>query len=163
MKPESGKAAKPPPPNNPEAKWMKPKGECRIRVEPHIFKCEMYVEEKPVPKSYPPQPQYRPPYQPQPYGQQYQQGRTLPPINQPQQGRSLPPFDQQQQVQTLPSINRHTNAPPTAPAPSPARAPPPQPQPQPPASQPPAEKKANSPDPVISALAARVRMLKFLC
>lgn len=85
-KPETGKNARPPPPNNPEAKWMKHRGPCRIRVEPHIFECEVYVEEKPKPALQKVQPQaqygqsayggyggqYRPgPGQPgQPYGQQ---------------------------------------------------------------------------------------------
>jgi len=152
VKPETGKSAKPPPPNNPEQKWMKPKGECRIRVEPHIFKCEMYVEEKPVPKQYPPQnayaaQPYRPPpppppqQQPQqnPYGQHHQQAHTSRPMNQHQQGIRLPPL-------------RHvTNVPSAAPMP-----PPPPAQPAPAQSQQQSEKKANSQDPVISALAARV-------
>lgn len=47
VKPESGKNAKPPPPGNPDAKCMKAKGECRLRIEPHIFEAEVYVEERP--------------------------------------------------------------------------------------------------------------------
>nr|POE77682.1 hypothetical protein CFP56_09327 [Quercus suber] len=58
VKPATGKNAKPPPEGNPEFKWMKEKGECRIRVEPHIFEVLLYVEEKPVPKPIPPPKQY---------------------------------------------------------------------------------------------------------
>ena len=43
-KPGTGKNAQPPPPNNPDVKWMKSKGECRIRAEPHVFDCQMYLE-----------------------------------------------------------------------------------------------------------------------
>lgn len=57
-KPETGKNAKPPPPGNPDAKCMKAKGECRLRIEPHIFEAEVYVEERPKqpvpPKQYTP-------------------------------------------------------------------------------------------------------------
>ena len=80
-KPESGKNARPAPPNNPELKWQKHKGPCRIRVEPHIFEAEIYVEEKVKPQPAPVKPQYVPsphnyqqsaygqPYRRQPYGQ----------------------------------------------------------------------------------------------
>lgn len=65
-KPEGGKNAKPPPPNNPEVKFMKSKGECRIRLEPHLLVADVFVEEKPRPKQVPQNPggygpQYRPP------------------------------------------------------------------------------------------------------
>ncbi|KAK5172087.1 uncharacterized protein LTR77_003725 [Saxophila tyrrhenica] len=93
VKPESGKHARPPPPNNPELKWQKHKGPCRIRIEPHIFEVEIYVEEKPKPapvKQYaPPQTSaYGQPYRPTPqqtYGgqqNQYYQNRPLPPVQQ---------------------------------------------------------------------------------
>lgn len=64
-KPESGKNAKPPPPGNPDAKSMKGKGECRLRIEPHIFEAEVYVvEERPklptAPKQYTPTPTQSP-------------------------------------------------------------------------------------------------------
>lgn len=58
VKPETGKNAKPPPPGNPDAKAMKAKGECRLRIEPHIFEAEVFVEERPkqpvAPKQYTP-------------------------------------------------------------------------------------------------------------
>jgi hypothetical protein len=77
VKPEGGKNGKPPPPNNPDVKGMKPKGECRIRIEPHLFVAEMYVEEGVKTPTVTKQPmlQYRPAQQ---YGQQYQH-RGLPP------------------------------------------------------------------------------------
>jgi hypothetical protein len=135
VKPETGKNARPPPPNNPEAKWMKHKGECRLRIEPHIFACQMYVEEKPKPPA--PPKQYAPvlaqgqaPYgQHQAYRPQqpYQQGRTLPPI---QQG-----FSQQPGRPVQPVAN-------AARTPTPSK-------PQPPPQQ------GKNPDPVISKLAAR--------
>ena len=140
VKPESGKNARPAPPNNPELKWQKQKGPCRIRIEPHIFEADVYVEEKAKPqpapvKQYVPPPfqqsAYGQPYRPnqQPYGQQqYYQNRTLPPIQQPVHSPA----------NTLPPINSL----PQSPAPShmsPSRQ---------------QEKKA-SPDPVISMLATR--------
>lgn len=131
-KPESGRNARAPPPNNPEVKWQKHKGECRIRVEPHIFTAEMYVEERPRPT--PPKASVAPSAYGQPYRpQQYQQPqRTLPPINQSQQ--------QQLDGRTLPTINNMTTSTSTPPARQ--------------ASSQPPDKKAN-PDPVISMLASR--------
>lgn len=91
VKPETGKNARPAPPNNPELKWQKHKGPCRIRIEPHIFEVEMYVEEKVKPQSVK---QYIPPQSTygqvragqQMYGQQqqhhYNQNRFLPPVQQ---------------------------------------------------------------------------------
>ncbi|KXL41673.1 hypothetical protein M433DRAFT_150370 [Acidomyces richmondensis BFW] len=138
VKPETGKNANPPPPNNPDYKWMKHKGECRIRIEPHIFKCEMYVEEKPKPP--PPPKQYAPPQNQNTYGQQFrpQQQPAYTPQQPYQQSRTLPPMAQQPlpQNRTLPPINNMTRTP------MPARVPPLP------------DKKAN-PDPVISKLAAR--------
>jgi hypothetical protein len=139
VKPESGKNARPPPPNNPELKWQKHKGPCRLRIEPHIFEVEMYVEEKPKPqpvKQYmPPQGAYGQPYrqgQPQHYGHQtqYYQNRPLPIIQQPAQ---------------------HTNANGLPPISTMGQAPPP-PTPSTPQAQP---DKKPSPDPVISMLATR--------
>ncbi|KAH9825638.1 hypothetical protein Tdes44962_MAKER04080 [Teratosphaeria destructans] len=136
VKPETGKNAKPPPPNNPDPKWQKVKGECRIRIEPHIFQCTMYVEEKPM--TCPPRPpkQYMAPAGQGLYGQQYraqqytpqqpyQQNRTHTPIAQAGQSRNLP----------TPGVSRTT---------TPTRAPQPSPQ-----------DKKPGPDPVISKLAAR--------
>ncbi|KAK3675379.1 hypothetical protein LTR78_004889 [Recurvomyces mirabilis] len=105
-KPETGKGARPPPPNNPDLKSMKLKGECRIRIEPHIFECQMYVAD--IPKPPPPpkqQQQYNQPVQ-SAYGQPYRtqqagygqqnayQGQTLAPMTQQNgQGRTLPPLN----------------------------------------------------------------------
>ncbi|QIW97291.1 hypothetical protein AMS68_002809 [Peltaster fructicola] len=57
-KPETGKNARPSPPNNPDLKSMKSRGKCRLRIEPHIFEVEIYVVEKPRPQ---PPKQYLPP------------------------------------------------------------------------------------------------------
>ncbi|KAK5126756.1 hypothetical protein LTR85_009690 [Meristemomyces frigidus] len=152
VKPETGKNARPPPPNNPDPKWMKQKGECRIRIEPHIFECQMYLEDKPRPP--PPPKHYAPPVNQSAYGQpyrpqapqqqpytpqqhsQYGQNQTLPPISQPQQqhNRTLPPIN-----------NMHT---PSAPAPQ-------APRPQQTTPQPAPQTQKSTPDPVISKLAAR--------
>ncbi|EMC94816.1 hypothetical protein BAUCODRAFT_36075 [Baudoinia panamericana UAMH 10762] len=140
VKPETGKNAKPPPANNPDVKWMKAKGECRIRIEPHIFECQMYVEEKPKPP--PPPKQYPPPGQAG-YGQPYRPQQYTP--GQPYQNQALPPLQQQShQGKTLPPINSMTQRAPSGPVTPASRAQPAQVQP---------EKKM--PDPVISKLAAR--------
>ena len=111
-KPETGKHARPPPPGNPEAKWMKQRGPCRLRVEPHIFECEVYVEEKPRPVVQKVQPQgqygqsayggYGGQYRPgQPYGQQ----RPLPPVQHqtPVRQSPAPPLQQQRSQQSTPT------------------------------------------------------------
>jgi hypothetical protein len=91
--PEKGKNARPPPANNPDVKWMKSKGECRIRIEPHIFECNMYVEEKPrvmqaVPQKVGYAGGYGQPYRPGQYGaQQSYQGQALAPMQQHSGGR----------------------------------------------------------------------------
>lgn len=76
VKPETGKNAKPPPPGNPEMKSMKHKGECRIRLEPHIFTADVYVADQSKQQA-PPKQQYNQPYRPV---QQQHQGRALPPL-----------------------------------------------------------------------------------
>ena len=88
VKPEGGKNGKPPPPNNPDVKRMKSHGECRIRIEPHLFVAEMYLEEgvKAPTVTKQPMAQYKPAQQ---YGQQYQH-RGLPPAV-PQAPQSQPP------------------------------------------------------------------------
>ncbi|KAI5370225.1 Putative SWR1-complex protein [Septoria linicola] len=140
VKPETGKNAKPPPPKNPDAKWMKSRGECRMRIEPHLFVADMYVEErtKPppaVPKQQPNQ-QYRLPQQ---YGQQQ---------SQQYQGRPLPPV--------LPPATGHAGSGPLPKPPAPQRPQPPGPRMLPTgsaaSSTPP---NAQKPDPVISMLATR--------
>lgn len=88
VKPEGGKNGKPPPPDNPDVKLMKSRGECRIRIEPHLFVAEMYVEERAKAPVAPKQPisHYRP-------AQQYQH-RGLPPTippGQPQIPQQSPP------------------------------------------------------------------------
>lgn len=134
VKPEQTKAGKPPskplPPNNPDGKLHKHKGECRIRIEPHMLVAEVYVEEKgkppPPPKQYVQnhgQP-YRAPQQPYQHAQPNQNRILPPPV---QNGNALPPLQQQR--------------PPSQAAPSPVSA-----QQQ--------DKKAQ-PDPVISMLANR--------
>ncbi|KAI7606445.1 hypothetical protein KC346_g10541, partial [Hortaea werneckii] len=101
-KPETGKNARPPPPNNPDPKWMKHKGECRIRIEPHIFECQMYLEEKPRVAPVPPKQYLQPGHQAM-YGQQYRQQQPYQPAYaQQQQGhygqnRAPPPVHQSQQ------------------------------------------------------------------
>ena len=142
VRPESGKNAKPPPPNNPELKWQKSKGACRIRIEPHIFEAEVYVEEKAKPQPAPVR-QFVPPTHQSAYGQPYSQpqnyyqNRTLPPIQQPQ-------LHSQSPSNVLPPIN-NTNQ-----SPAPLQRPPSRAQ----QTTPQQEKKA-SPDPVISMLANR--------
>ncbi|KAK3686888.1 hypothetical protein LTR37_019372 [Vermiconidia calcicola] len=143
-KPESGKNARPPPPNNPELKWQKHKGPCRLRIEPHVFEAEIYVEEKPKPqvKQYVP-----PPPAGNGYGQRY--GR---PQQQSQyyQGRALPPIQHTQSpANTLPPITSMSPAPTVQQTPRVQQSPP-----QQTATPTPQEKKA-SPDPVISMLATR--------
>ncbi|KAF2486746.1 hypothetical protein BDY17DRAFT_292031 [Neohortaea acidophila] len=145
VKPESGKNAKPTPPNNPELKWQKHKGPCRIRVEPHIFEAEIYVEEKAKPPPPPPVKHYVPPnyqqsaygqpYRPnqQPYGQQYYQNRGPTPAQRQPHGHSMSPGPNASHPGT-PALQPH--------------------RPTPPSASPPQEKKA-SPDPVISMLANR--------
>ena len=110
-KPETGKNARPPPPNNPEAKWMKHRGPCRIRVEPHIFECEVYVEEKPKPpvQKVPQQTQYGQgaygsyggQYRPG-VGQGYGQQRSLPPMQQTPVRQSPAPGPPQRSQQNTP-------------------------------------------------------------
>lgn len=104
---------------------MKHKGPCRIRVEPHIFECEVYVEEKPKPpvQKVQQQGQYGA------YGQQYRPGQAY------------------AQQRPLGAVQQHTPV-----RQSPAPAPPARSQQGTPAGQP--EKKAG-PDPVISMLANR--------
>lgn len=134
VKPTMGKNAKAPPEGNPDFKWMKEKGECRIRVEPHIFEVLLYVEEKPVPKPIPPPKQYIPPMnhgaytQQQPYRPQPLQQPPYTHPNQPYHVRPLPPASHQ--------------------------TPPPRP---PQASSKPHEPETKKPDPVISMLAARAQ------
>ncbi|KAK5135116.1 hypothetical protein LTR08_005641 [Meristemomyces frigidus] len=152
-KPETGKNARPPPPNNPDPKWMKPKGECRIRIEPHIFDCQMWLEERPRPP--PPPKQYAPSTSQSAYGQPYrpQPLQQHPPPYAPQQyhpygpNRTAPPISQpyQQSSRTLPPINSVPHHAPPVQAPRPQQLSPV------PVQQPP---KVN-PDPVISRLAAR--------
>lgn len=95
VKPESGRNAKPPPPGNPEMKSMKHKGECRIRLEPHIFTADVYVADQvrqPAPPKQQLHPQTHRPVQQQP------QNRALPPLQpgrpQPMQNGSASPFSQ---------------------------------------------------------------------
>lgn len=133
-KPETGKNARPAPPHNPDVKLQKSKGPCRIRIEPHIFEADLYVEEKPKPpvKQYAPPSAYGQPYRPgqQAYGQQqnpYYQGRSLPPVQQPHTQPNQPP--RTNGVMPSPA--------PTAQSPSPA------------------PEKKNTPDPVIGMLANR--------
>ncbi|KAI7237122.1 hypothetical protein KC330_g3320 [Hortaea werneckii] len=159
-KPETGKNARPPPPNNPDPKWMKHKGECRIRIEPHIFECQMYLEEKPRVAPVPPK-QFLQPGQQAIYGQQYRQQQPYQPAyaqqqQQPQYGqnRAAPPVQQPQRQPPQPARTL-----PAPPAQTPQRPPsqqPPTPQPRPQQSSPTPQpgQKAN-PDPVIGRLAAR--------
>ncbi|KAI7281154.1 hypothetical protein KC345_g4278 [Hortaea werneckii] len=158
-KPETGKNARPPPPNNPDPKWMKHKGECRIRIEPHIFECQMYLEEKPRVAPVPPK-QYLQPGQQAMYGQQYrQQQQPYQPAyarQQPAQygqNRAPPPVQQQHQppqpARTLPAPPAQTPQRPPSQQP-----PPPQSRPQQSSPTPQPGQKAN-PDPVIGRLAAR--------
>lgn len=139
VKPEkgTGKNAKPQPPNNPELKWQKGKGECRIRLEPHLLVAQVFVEEKPRPKQtqpvygqYGPQ-QYRPP-QSQPYMQhpQHFANRALPP--------SHPGTPQPAPSSQSPLSQQSAQRTPAASSPAPGQQ----------------DKKAN-PDPVISMLASR--------
>ncbi|KAF2863430.1 hypothetical protein K470DRAFT_292877 [Piedraia hortae CBS 480.64] len=81
-RPETGKNARPPPVNNADPRWMKSKGECRIRIEPHIFRCEMFVEERPPGPAY--GQAYRPPPQPLPTQQAVK--HTLPATAPPKPG-----------------------------------------------------------------------------
>ncbi|KAI7188656.1 hypothetical protein KC363_g5305 [Hortaea werneckii] len=158
-KPETGKNARPPPPNNPDPKWMKHKGECRIRIEPHIFECQMYLEEKPRVAPAPPK-QYLQPGQQAIYGQQYRQQQPYQPAYAQQQSgqygqnRAPPPMQQQQHQPPQPA--RTLPAPPAqAPQRPPSQQPPPpQPRPQQSSPTPQPGQKAN-PDPVIGRLAAR--------
>ncbi|WPG97518.1 Hypothetical protein R9X50_00029500 [Acrodontium crateriforme] len=111
VKPETGKHARPPPPGNPETNWMKGKGQCRIRIEPHIFEAELYVEERfkpmPTPKQYVPpkaafsQP-YRPPNATQPFIHQ-NQNRGLPLQNHNSQPGTPAPRAPQQPVNVRPT------------------------------------------------------------
>ncbi|KAF2214578.1 hypothetical protein CERZMDRAFT_94971 [Cercospora zeae-maydis SCOH1-5] len=140
VKPEGGKNGKPPPPNNPDAKWMKSRGECRIRIEPHLFVADMYVEDRGKPPGAAPKqpiPQYRPTQQ---HGAQQHQNRPLPPV-------LLPPSSGQ----------NVTGAPPKSQAPQRPQ----EPGPRVPhassstASSPPVPQQGPKPDPVISLLATR--------
>ena len=147
VKPETGKHAKPPPPNNPEAKWMKHKGPCRIRVEPHVLEAEIYLEEKVKPAPPPKysaspaaaagQSPYGQPFRPQSHAQQFAQRQQVPatpahagPQTTPYQ-TPLPPPQQQQRQHVAPAATSQQSTP-----------------------VPPPDKKA-SPDPVIAMLAAR--------
>ncbi|KAI7310559.1 hypothetical protein KC315_g12571 [Hortaea werneckii] len=159
-KPETGKNARPPPPNNPDPKWMKHKGECRIRIEPHIFECQMYLEEKPRVAPVPPK-QYLQPGQQAMYGQQYRQQQPYQPAYAQQQqqiqygqNRAPPPAPQPQHQPPQPA--RNLPAPPaqTPQRPPSQQPPPPQPRPQQSSPTPQPGQKAN-PDPVIGRLAAR--------
>ncbi|KAI7200624.1 hypothetical protein KC318_g4332 [Hortaea werneckii] len=159
-KPETGKNARPPPPNNPDPKWMKHKGECRIRIEPHIFECQMYLEEKPRVAPVPPK-QYLQPGQQAMYGQQYRQQQPYQPAYAQQQQqtqygqtRAPPPVQQPLHQPTQPA--RTLPAPPaqTPQRPPSQQPPPPQPRPQQSSPTPQPGQKAN-PDPVIGRLAAR--------
>ncbi|KAI6822337.1 hypothetical protein KC332_g9058 [Hortaea werneckii] len=158
-KPETGKNARPPPPNNPDPKWMKHKGECRIRIEPHIFECQMYLEEKPRVAPVPPK-QYLQPGQQAMYGQQYRQQQPYQPAYAQQQqqtpygqNRAPPPIQQHHQP---PQPARNLPAPPaqTPQRPPSQQPPPPQSRPQQSSPTPQPGQKAN-PDPVIGRLAAR--------
>ncbi|KAK3719545.1 hypothetical protein LTR37_004403 [Vermiconidia calcicola] len=143
-KPESGKNARPPPPNNPELKWQKHKGPCRLRIEPHVFEAEVYVEEKPKPqvKQYVPPPPAGNGYG-QPYGRPQQQSQYY-------QGRALPPIQHTQSpANTLPPITSMSPAPAVQQAPRVQQSPPQQ------TSTPTPQEKKASPDPVISMLATR--------
>ncbi|KAM3418917.1 hypothetical protein BST61_g4875 [Cercospora zeina] len=140
VKPEGGKNGKPPPPNNPDAKWMKSRGECRIRIEPHLFVADLYVEDRgkaPGAASKQPIPQYKPTQQ---HGAQQYQNRPLPPV-------LLPPS----------SGNPSTGAPPKSQTPQRPQ----HPGPRVPhassstASSPPVAQQGPKPDPVISMLATR--------
>ncbi|KAI7222395.1 hypothetical protein KC333_g1154 [Hortaea werneckii] len=159
-KPETGKNARPPPPNNPDPKWMKHKGECRIRIEPHIFECQMYLEEKPRVAPVPPK-QYLQPGQQAMYGQQCRQQQPYQPAYAQQQqqtqygqNRAPPPVQQPQHQPSQPA--RTLPAPPaqTPQRPPSQQPPPPQPRPQQSSPTPQPGQKAN-PDPVIGRLAAR--------
>ncbi|KAK3635487.1 hypothetical protein LTR22_019167 [Elasticomyces elasticus] len=147
VKPETGKNARAPPPNNPDIKWMKYKGECRIRVEPHIFECQMFVEDRP--RAPPPLKQYATPIQAQSvYGQPYRPQQYYASAHQqPYQNQALPPLRQhiQQHPNTLPPINNMTQRPPSV-VPAPVS------RSSTPLAQP--GKKPN-PDPVITKLAGR--------
>ncbi|KAK4922290.1 hypothetical protein LTR49_010320 [Elasticomyces elasticus] len=147
VKPETGKNARAPPPNNPDLKWMKYKGECRIRVEPHIFECQMFVEDRP--RAPPPLKQYATPIQAQSvYGQPYRPQQYYASAHQqPYQSQTLAPLRQhiQQHPNTLPPINNMTQRPPSV-APAPVS------RSSTPLAQP--GKKPN-PDPVITKLAGR--------
>lgn len=145
VKPESGKNARPPPPNNPDVKLQKHKGACRIRIEPHILEAELYVEEKP-PQQVKQVKQYVAPavqsqaghqYKHQPYVQQPHHSQTLPPIQHTGTGQTSV-------GNTLPHISSMSQ--------SPAHSQPPASRAQPSTSQPQPEKKQ---DPVISMLATR--------
>ncbi|GIZ40336.1 hypothetical protein CKM354_000368000 [Cercospora kikuchii] len=132
VKPEGGKNGKPPPPNNPDAKWMKSRGECRIRIEPHLFVADMYVEDRGKPPgaaSKQPIPQYRPMQQ---HGSQQYQNRPLPPVllppNSGQNGPGAPPKSQQPQRPQQPgpraphassSASASSSIPPQGPKPDP--------------------------------------------
>ncbi|GAB1734969.1 hypothetical protein NU219Hw_g45t1 [Hortaea werneckii] len=160
-KPETGKNARPPPPNNPDPKWMKHKGECRIRIEPHIFECQMYLEEKPRAAPVPPK-QYLQPGQQAMYGQQYRQQQPYQPAyaqqqqQQTQYGQNRAPPPVQQPQHQPPQPARTLPAPPaqTPQRPPSHQPPPPQPRPQQSSPTPQPGQKAN-PDPVIGRLAAR--------
>ncbi|KAK4508413.1 hypothetical protein PRZ48_002151 [Zasmidium cellare] len=133
VKPEqvkAGKPSKPLPPNNPDGKLQKHKGECRIRIEPHMLVAEVYVEEKGKPPA--PAKQYV-----QNHGQPYRAPQQPYQNPQPNQSRTLPPPTQNSA--TLPPIQQQPQR--SQPASSPA-----------PAQQ--QDKKAQ-PDPVISMLANR--------
>ncbi|KXT00250.1 hypothetical protein AC578_1200 [Pseudocercospora eumusae] len=136
VKPEkgTGRNAKPPPPNNPDPKTMKLRGECRIRIEPHLFVANLYTVEKNVLPPKNKQPVVSQPRQQQPI----QQFQPRPPLRGASyEGHQQPPAAPVQSSSRLPP----------APQPGPARA---QASPAPGLS----GQKA-SPDPVISMLATR--------
>jgi len=153
VKPETGKNARAPPPNNPDPKWMKHKGECRVRIEPHIFECQMYLEERPKPP--PPPKQFPAPTSQSPYGQPYtpQQAPYQQPYAPQQQNqyapnRALPSIRQAQPQQSRLPMNNVQQRTPSIPTPQPAR-------PQPTAASPAQQGQKSNPDPVIARLATR--------
>lgn len=153
VKPETGKNAKPPPQGNPDVKWMKHKGECRIRVEPHILECQMYVEEKPKTAPAAVQKQQRQQQQQQQQQQQYAQQYGRQGVQGLQYAGGQPQYQgqsQSQQVQHQQQQQQQQQAARTLP-------PVPIPQQRPPAPRTPTPSQGgkSGADPVISKLAAR--------
>ncbi|KAJ9627158.1 hypothetical protein H2203_003619 [Taxawa tesnikishii (nom. ined.)] len=185
IKPPTKKEARPPPPDNPDKKWMKEVGQCTITVEPLAFEATAYVVKEPGVQTavvysqappLPPQQQQQqrpPPYNqqpgilpaaPSPYGTPYRPQGPQPHYQSPAQGpstyyqsRTLPPVSQRPA-----SNNPHANAPDdrTLPPINPPQVPNGRntlpPPPPPPAPSTPAPSTAKpSPDPVIQMLATR--------